>query len=154
MKRFNAAALRRGRFSEPGRAYLVTTVTDRRRPVFGDFVAGRRLVRILRYSDVRGASKTLAYVVMPDHFHWLFILGARQTLPGVVGTVKSMSARAMGLSRLWQPGFHDRAMRDAEDLRAVARYVVANPLRAGLVHNIGEYPLWDAAWINGNDPGV
>ena len=101
MKRFNAAALRRGRFSEPGRAYLVTTVTDRRRPVFGDFVAGRRLVRILRYSDVRGASKTLAYVVMPDHFHWLFILGARQTLPGVVGTVKSMSARAMGLSRLW-----------------------------------------------------
>ncbi|RUQ45382.1 transposase, partial [Corynebacterium pseudodiphtheriticum] len=24
---------------------------------------------------------------------------------------------------------------------------VANPLRAGLVKRIGDYPLWDAIWI-------
>src|SRR3989344_3545810 len=48
---------------------------------------------------------------------------------------------------LWQHGFHDRAIRRDEDLPAVARYIVANPLRAGLVEKIGDYPLWDAVWL-------
>jgi len=29
----------------------------------------------------------------------------------------------------------------------VARYIVANPIRAGLVDNIGQYPYWDAVWL-------
>jgi len=29
----------------------------------------------------------------------------------------------------------------------MARYIVANPLRAGLVERIGDYPLWDATWL-------
>ena len=49
--------------------------------------------------------------------------------------------------QLWQKGFHDRAIRKEEDLQAIARYVVANPLRAGLVNKIGDYPLWDAIWL-------
>ena len=44
-------------------------------------------------------------------------------------------------------GLHDHAVRSDEDFRALARYVVANPLRAGLVSQIGDYPLWDAAWL-------
>jgi len=48
---------------------------------------------------------------------------------------------------VWQPGFHDHALRKEEDVRAVARYVVANPLRAGLVQRIGDYPHWNAIWL-------
>jgi hypothetical protein len=33
------------------------------------------------------------------------------------------------------------------DLQSVARYIVANPLRAGLVKHLGDYPLWDAIWL-------
>jgi hypothetical protein len=40
-------------------------------------------------------------------------------------------------------------LRQDEDVARVARYVVANPLRAGLVKRIGDYPLWDAAWLYG-----
>jgi len=29
----------------------------------------------------------------------------------------------------------------------IARYIVANPLRAGLVSRVGDYPLWDACWL-------
>ena len=29
----------------------------------------------------------------------------------------------------------------------VARYIVANPLRAGLVTKIGDYPFWNAVWL-------
>lgn len=49
--------------------------------------------------------------------------------------------------QLWQAGYHDRALRREEDLRSVARYVVANPVRAGLVSRVGEYSHWDAIWV-------
>jgi len=29
----------------------------------------------------------------------------------------------------------------------VARYIVANPLRAGLVESVRDYPHWDAIWL-------
>jgi hypothetical protein len=48
---------------------------------------------------------------------------------------------------VWQPGFFDRALRAEDDLVAVARYIVANPLRAGLCRRLGDYPLWDSVWL-------
>jgi putative transposase len=38
-------------------------------------------------------------------------------------------------------------VRKEDDLVGLARYLVANPLRAGLVQRIGEYPHWDAVWL-------
>lgn len=48
----------------------------------------------------------------------------------------------------WQKGFHDRAVRQDEDIRAIARYRVMNPVRAGIVERIWDYPLWDAVWVD------
>jgi REP element-mobilizing transposase RayT len=48
---------------------------------------------------------------------------------------------------VWQNGFHDHALRQEEDLAEVARYIVANPLRAGLVERLGDYPHWHAIWL-------
>jgi len=64
----------------------------------------------------------------------------------VVRSVKSVSAHRLG-GALWQRGFHDHALRRDEDIEDIARYIVANPLRAGLVRHIGDYPHWDAIWI-------
>jgi putative transposase len=43
--------------------------------------------------------------------------------------------------RLWQSGYHDRILRDDESTEATARYILENPVRAGLAHQIGEYPF-------------
>jgi len=107
--------------------------------------SARALINILRNEDLRNQVQTWAYVVMPDHFHWLLQLND-ETLSKVVGRVKSLSSRQLGRS-LWQDGFHDRAVREEDDLKAMARYVIANPLRAGLVESIGEYSHWDAVWV-------
>ena len=141
-----ASALRWGRYSEAGQVYLVTTVTRHRTPVFGDFFAARTLVQVLHLEQREARARTLAYVVMPDHLHWLLQLGEGKTLSGVVGTVKSVTAHRLGM-RIWQPGFHDHAMRREEDLRSAARYLIANPLRAGLAVRAGDYPHWDAEWM-------
>ncbi|MEW6727768.1 MAG: transposase [Pseudomonadota bacterium] len=138
--------LRYGRFSEAGRIYLVTTVTDQRLRVFQDLMKARAMVQVLRSAASLGDAQTLAYVLMPDHLHWLMQLGERRSLSAVVGTIKSISARRIAGLR-WQAGFHDHALRWDEDLRAVARYVILNPVRAGLVRRVGDYPHWDAVWL-------
>jgi REP element-mobilizing transposase RayT len=142
--------LRTGRVSEPGRIYLITCVTDQRRPVFFDWRCGRLLVHVLMKEQQHAA--TLAYVVMPDHLHWLMQLRDDATLGKVMRGVKCISShrinKRLGRSgRFWQAGYHDRALRTTDDLVALTRYVVANPLRAGLVVRIGDYPLWDAVWL-------
>jgi hypothetical protein len=43
-------------------------------------------------------------------------------------------------TRLWQIGYHDRVLRSNEASIDVARYIVENPVRAGLVATPREYP--------------
>ena len=141
-----ASRLRQGRYSQSGQIYLVTAVTAQRRAVFADFHAARSMVRIFYQNDAAIHAQTLAYVVMPDHFHWLFQLGENERLSRCVQRVKSMATKSIGMP-IWQKGFHDHAVRKEEDLPALARYVVSNPVRAGLVKRVGEYPHWDAIWL-------
>jgi REP element-mobilizing transposase RayT len=143
-----------GRFSEPGRPYLITTVTRDRWPLLGDWLAGRACARVLHEAPADTPVSPLAWVIMPDHVHWLFVLEAG-SLSAAVRRFKSRSARAVNDAAgrsgpLWQAGYHDRAVRREEDLRALARYVIANPLRAGLCRHVCEYPFWDAIWLDGS----
>ena len=143
---FHTKDLRRARFSQPGQIYLVTAVTLNRQPVFDNFAAARVLIGALRAAQISCRAETLAFVVMPDHLHWLLSLGAGADLTAEVQAVKSVTAHRVG-GKVWQRGFHDRAIRREDDLPAVARYVVANPVRAGLVQRVGAYSHWDAVWI-------
>lgn len=143
--------LRKGRFSELGRAYLITTVVHNRRPIFAEWQIGRLLVAELRATEKFGLVQSLAWVVMPDHLHWLVTLHSGN-LPALIQRIKGHSAISVNCAlcsegQVWQKGFHDHALRKDEDLQTVARYIVANPLRAGLVEKIGDYPLWDAIWL-------
>ena len=138
--------LRKGRVSLPGQAYHITTITLDRRPVFSDLRSARLLINALRAAQTRDEATTLAFVVMPDHLHWLLQLEADTSLSAVVGAVKAVTAHGLG-ARVWQGGFHDHALRQEEDLAKLARYIVANPLRAGLVQRVGDYPHWDAVWL-------
>ena len=148
----HSARLRLGRVSMQGQAYLLTTVTRDRAPVFADFTLARAAIAAMRSCDDLGESQTLAFVLMPDHLHWLMVLRA-PTLEAVVRRFKSASARTVNQMRraqgqaLWQIGFHDHALRAEEDLRDAARYLVGNPVRAGLVDSVMDYSHWDAVWL-------
>ena len=138
--------LRRGRVSVSGHVYHIIAATQQRAPVFSDFNHARIAIRVLMEEDKLGAVSTLAFVLMPDHLHWLLQLGNQAEIHKVVGRVKSLIARRLG-GAIWQPGFYDHALRNDEDIAAVARYIVANPLRAGLVRELGDYPHWDTIWM-------
>lgn len=145
IKRPRGHALRIGRHSQSGQTYLVTTVTRKREPFFVDFSLARCVIQTLRQADAAGQTQTWAFVLMPDHMHWLFTLAGTFDLSRVVRDVKSVSSHRCGCV-LWQRGFHDPAIRSEASLKDVARYVIFNPVRAGLVGRVGNYAHWDAAW--------
>jgi len=87
---------------------------------------------------------------MPDHAHLLVeALNPTADLRQLVKRWKQSTgisyARARG-RRLWQPGYFERVLRIEEGTEQVARYIVMNPLRAGLSQKVGEYPY---AWAVG-----
>ena len=138
--------LRKGRVSQAGVVYHITTVTRDRMPILATFENGRKLVRELMRLQREGRAETLCYVVMPDHLHWLMALHQGE-LADVMRLLKGRTAHAIGVP-VWQSNYFDHAVRADEDLREMARYIVANPLRAGLVERIGDYSQWDAVWLD------
>ena len=145
-------ALRANRVSLPGHVYLVTTTTHRRERLFTDFALARLAVRALNDPETLGGSTFLSWVLMPDHLHALVRLGEEDVLDRLMNRLKSRASRVVNryLSRvgpLWQSGYHEHLLRKEEDLKETSRYVVLNPVRAGLAANIAEYPHWDAFWI-------
>jgi len=136
----------------PAQAYLVTTVTQDRKPIFLNFWLARCAIAQLRRLHTQGDVDSLAWVLMPDHLHWLFQLTDGASLAKVMQRFKGCSARAIHVSdpdqgSVWQANYYDRALRTEENVRSVARYIIANPIRAGLVDKVGDYPHWDAVWV-------
>ncbi|MBW6511428.1 MAG: transposase [Desulfuromonadaceae bacterium] len=144
-------ALRKGRVSLAKNLYLLTSTTHNRQPVFHDLTACRICINALRFQQEQGRAVTLAFVLMPDHLHWLISL-EQGTLAQLMQSVKTFTSRQINLQRggsgsLWQPGYHDRALRKDEDVQSAAGYLVTNPVRAGLVAKVWDYSHWDSVWI-------
>ena len=141
-------ALRKGRVSIPGHYYFLTIVTDKRRRVFGNFKAATTTAAIINNTSVLKDSTVLAWVIMPDHIHLLIQLGNSMPLGKFVARLKSEVTRKLKLPfTLWAKNFHDHMIRNEADLISTARYLIANPVRAGLVSRVGCYSFWDAIWI-------
>ena len=145
-------SLRIGRFSEPRRIYHVITSTKDRSRIFSNLFAGRVVINAMYREDEAGHVDTLAFVVMPDHLHWLFKLNGSRSLSSTVGTMKSYSTRRLNSllkrrGRIWQSGFYDHAIRSDDVLVHVARYIIANPLRARIAKSVRQYSLWDSVWV-------
>ncbi|NRP09566.1 MULTISPECIES: transposase [unclassified Marinobacterium] len=141
-------ALRKGRTSIPNQIYHLIATTKDRRPVFNDF----RLARSAVYAINSQPISTLAYVVMPDHIHWLLQMGHDAIdLGKLMQSVKTSVSRKHYLrfshGNIWQQGFYDHAIRSEEIIEDIARYIIYNPVRAGLVKTVREYSHWDAKWV-------
>jgi REP element-mobilizing transposase RayT len=145
------ARRRSGHVSVAGRAYVLTLATLFRRPVFRDPLAARAVARLHLREGPWGQSNWLAWVLMPDHWQGLVVLGGGDSLEALVGRFKGISARSVDPRHcingwLWGRGFQDRSLADDEPLADAARHLVTAPRRAGIVASLADYPYWDCAW--------
>lgn len=116
-----------------------------RRALFQEPGIVQNFVEVLRSSAIRYASTVILFCFMPDHVHFV-LRGDKPTADVWRAMVTFKQHTGFWLRRnktgtRWQKGFFDRVIRGDDDLIGVLRYIVDNPVRAGLVTAWREYPF-------------
>ena len=131
--------------------YFLTFCVRDRRPVFLEASAASLVINHFLRTSRMWHFALLAYCVMPDHVHLLVEgLSDDSDLRRLAKRLKQGAAQAYAYdfgTPLWQEGYFDHVLRAEEDARCVARYILDNPVRAGLVTHPSEYPfLGSGVW--------
>ena len=124
--------------------YFLTFCTDFRRPVFSQAEAVSVVLEQLLRSSREQNFAVIAYCFMPDHVHLLIEATAEHAdCKRFIAAFKQYSGyyyRQRFGSKLWQRYGYERVLRNDESTVEVAKYVLANPVRAGLSATVREYP--------------
>ncbi len=87
----------------------------------------------------------LGFCIMPDHIH-LLSCNSGSTLGKITNAFKGRISRQVRQKQpeldAWMPGYWDHIVRRGEGLYKVLRYILLNPVRAGLVDD-----WWDYRWL-------
>ncbi len=157
-------------YDHDGRARFVTFCTHRRLPIL-ESPQLRDIVRD-KFIDFCRAYKVeiLAYVVMKDHFHTVFIpadslkvgqfigLFKIETARLIISTLKSENQRLrdqLAVTRdgtrklaVWQRRCFDRNCRSDEEVWRAVEYCHFNPVAANLAENPSGYEWSSAGWYD------
>jgi putative transposase len=125
--------------------YFLTFCTDYRQPVFQNAgVVSLALSQIVRAAKEE-AFVILAYCFMPDHVHLLIeAMHDTSDCRRFIKSAKQYSGfhfQKQFKQKLWQRYGFERVLRDDEATLVVARYILNNPLRAGLAGDPCDYPF-------------
>ena len=86
------------------------------------------------------------FLLMPDHIHAL--LSFPKQTKGIQHAIKSWKAwAAKQLNIQWQRNFFEHRLRAGESATEKFRYILANPVRAGLADDAAAWP-----WLLWSDP--
>jgi len=162
---------------EPGMSYLLTMVTHDRVRLFADHRCAEIAHHDIAFYAHRFAVISLGHVVMPDHVHWVLLPSEvdyerfareqqerrgkyaadpqRYYLSKIVEDYRRHTAFAVNQVRgthgipVWQNRFRDDGLRTPAAAHQAVRYVVENPVVAGLAQIAENYPwlAWNAEWL-------
>ena len=143
--------LRKGRFSQQNNEYFITFACQNRSKIFNNDHTARIFCQQIQLNQQYCNCLWKTWVLMPDHFHGLLQLGNEdlsKTISHLKGNTAKLINKSLGATgKIWQTSFYDRCLRKEEDRIGIARYIVANPLRAELVSDIRFYPYWDSIYL-------
>jgi putative transposase len=139
------SSLRKGRFSRKGIAYIITKCCREDFLLSSDPLLPKILINTLLFMNSNLKITLGAFVVMPDHYHFVAMLEEESDLGRVMRSIGSFSAREINLrlnrsDKVWQEGYYERAIRRSEDVQTVFDYIHHNPVRKGLVGRAEEWP--------------
>lgn len=123
-----------------------------KKPILGE-AARQIVVSAFAFAKEHERIYLRAFVVMPDHWHALFVLREPWTLPKLMHDMMSFiggktSALLQRHSTCWQDGYYDTRVKSAKQFEFVAYYIEQNPVVRGLVD---EPQQWDASSAARND---
>ena len=97
------------------------------------------LIETIKYRNVKGIWYVRPAVVMPDHVHLVvWFPDIEKRVQTIMSKWKEWTAKSLGVG--WQHDFFEHRLRKEESFREKADYILANPVRAGLVQRIEDWP--------------
>lgn len=131
------------RLISPSGTYFTTTTTFQRRCIFVVESYARLFLKTLYHYRREGRFQLHAFVVMPDHVHLLITPASDITLERAMQFIKGGYSHAVGLEishrEIWQKGFTDHRIRNAQDFAGHVVYIHQNPVMGRLVTHPAEY---------------
>jgi putative transposase len=133
---------------------MVTTETWCRRDLFRNERWARLMIDTLLH--YRGTAYLLhEFVIMPDHLHILFtpLTSLEKAVQFIKGGFSYRAKKELDSNlEVWQKGFADHRIRDADDYRLHLIYIHQNPVRKHLCEKPQDYPYSSAhGGLNLND---
>ena len=103
--------------------------------------AANELFETMEFRNERGDWFVTLALLMPDHLHFLVSFPPDAVLRKVIAQWKEISAKKLGVQ--WQRDFFDHRLRRDESLREKWDYIRLNPVRAGLIGSVEDWPyVW------------
>ena len=131
------------RMMSPPGTYFVTFITWQRRRLFVVEPYVKLFLKTLYRYRRHGRFQLHAFVLMPEHVHLMLTPASDVTLERAIQLIKGGYSHAFGLEfrgqEVWQRGFTDHRIRDAEDFSRHRDYIHQNPVKRRLVESPEEY---------------
>ncbi|MBF0530909.1 MAG: transposase, partial [Deltaproteobacteria bacterium] len=110
-------------------------------------IAGLVENTLLHFDDQR--YQLTAWTIMPNHVHVMVVTKPNWPLKDIVHSWKSYTANKANqiLQRsgpFWSPDFFDRFIRDEKHFLTAKKYIIDNPVRAGLCDRPQKWPFSSA----------
>jgi putative transposase len=133
------------------RTFFVTSTTDGRRALLQSDPMAQLLLDVLAENRRRGRFLLHDFVIMPNHFHLLLTPTAEIPLEKALQFIKGgFSFRAKRENyfpyEIWQSGFVNHRIHDAEDYRNHHDYILGNPVKGRLCEK-PELFRWSSATL-------
>jgi putative transposase len=120
---------------------MITSATWGRRSLFSKDAWARLLIDTLYH--YRGVAYLLhEFVIMPDHIHVLLTpkTNLEKAVQFIKGGFSYRAKKELGSNmEVWQKGFSDHRIRDAEDFQRHVSYIRENPVRKHLCERREEF---------------
>jgi len=131
-------------------AYFVTTVVAGRRPIFNNDESAELLIEEIRHARAAREFALLAFAVMPDHVHLLFVPAEGTTVSDVMRVINGRFARTWNQRHgargpLWQARFFESGVRSHAQFRRWVDCIHQNPVAAGLAGTPERFPYSSAS---------
>lgn len=128
--------------------FVTSSIAGKRHLLQSDRSAGL-FVRVLYDYREQGKFRLHEFVIMPDHFHLLLTVESTVTIERAVQFIKGgfafRAGRELGFrAPVWQKGFSEVRILDAEAFDRVRKYIRNNPVARQLVGEATEFPYSSA----------
>jgi len=119
--------------------FITVCCRERGRNQLANTIVAPALIDTIRHRNEGHIWYAHLAVIMPDHMHMIVTFGRFDTRTQIViSKWKEWTTKSLGIR--WQRDFFEHRLRKEEGFREKANYVLANPVRAGLVEHAENWP--------------